>query len=69
MNRPQTPGRVEALRAVMRQGIDRSTADMLHLAGFNRPTMRAPAAPLMAGITFASGIDQLSQKERAALPF
>lgn len=69
MKRAQTPGRVEALREVMRQGITHSTPDMLHLAGFNRPTMRAPAAPPLPCVTFASGIEQLSQKERAALPF
>lgn len=69
MNRPQTPGRVEALRAVMRCGIENSSPEMLHLAGFNRPHIpRAPSAPL-ATVTFASGVEKLSQRERAALPF
>lgn len=69
MNRPQTPGRVEALRAVMRRGIENSSPEMLHLAGFNRPPIpRAPSAPL-ATVTFTSGVDKLSPRERAALPF
>lgn len=69
MNRKQTPGRAEALREVMRNGIENATPGMLQLAGFNRPVTRATAAPELQGIMLSSGINQLTAQERAALPF
>lgn len=69
MNRKQTPGRAEALRKVMRGGIANATPQLLNLAGFNRPVMRAPARPAMEAIMLSSGVEKLSAKERAALPF
>lgn len=69
MNRQQNPGRVEALRAVLSTGVKNSTPDMLNMAGFNRPILRAPAAPSFGVVTFTSGVEKLSQKERTALPF
>lgn len=69
MNRKQTPGRTEALREVMRGGIDNAAPDLLNLAGCNRPVMPKPAAPALQGIMLSSGIEQLTAQERAALPF
>lgn len=69
MNRKQTPGRTEALREVMRGGIANATPDLLNLAGCNRPVMPKPAAPALPGILLSSGIEKMSTKERAELPF
>lgn len=69
MNRKQTPGRAEALREVMRGGIANATPELLNLAGFNRPVMRQPGAQALPGIMLSSGIEQMSTKERAAMPF
>lgn len=69
MNRKQTPGRAEALREVMRGGIANATPELLNLAGFNRPVMRQPGAPALQGIMLSSGIEKMSAKERAELPF
>lgn len=65
----QTPGRAEALREVMRDGIANATPELLNLAGFNRPVMRKPASQSLPGIMLSSGIEQLTSQERAALPF
>lgn len=69
MNRKQTPGRAEALREVMRSGIANASTELLNLAGFNRPVMRQPGAQVLPGITLSSGIEKMSTKERAELPF
>lgn len=69
MNRKQTPGRVEALREVMRGGIANASPEVLNFAGCNRPVMRKPATPALDGLMLSSGIEQLTAQERAALPF
>lgn len=69
MNRKQTPGRAEALREVMRGGIDNAAPELLNLAGFNRPVMPHPAAPALQGIMLSSGVEKMSANERATLPF
>lgn len=69
MNRKQTPGRAEALREVMRNGIANASPEILNLAGCNRPVMRKPRAPALPGIMMSSGIEKMSAKERAALQF
>lgn len=69
MNRKQTPGRVEALREVMRGGIANASPEMKHLAGFNRPVMPSPAATALEGIMLSSGTEKMTAKERAVLPF
>lgn len=64
----QLPGRVEALRLVIGQGVAKSSPALKHLAGMHvrhQPMRR----PLLETITFSSGIDQLSAEERAAMPF
>lgn len=69
MKHQQTPGRIEALREVMRNGISNATPELMNLAGCNRPVMPKPAALALQGIMLSSGIDQMSTNERAALPF
>lgn len=69
MNRKQTPGRSEALREVMRNGIAIASPELLNLAGCNRPVIPQPAAAALPGIMLSSGIEQLTAQERAALPF
>lgn len=69
MNRKQTPGRAEALREVMRGGIANATPELLNLAGFNRPVMRKPGATALPVLMLSSGIEKMSAKERATLPF
>lgn len=62
------PGRVEALRLVLKQGVESSSPELKHLAGMyvrHQPMRR----PLLETITFSSGVDQLSAEERAAMPF
>ncbi|MGF6212388.1 hypothetical protein ABIE32_002259 [Comamonas sp. 4034] len=64
----QLPGRIEALRLVIGQGVAKSSPALKHLAGLyvrHQPVRR----PLLETITFSSGVDQLSTEERAALPF
>ena len=69
MKRQQTPGRIEALRAVLHNGVNNSTPEMLHVAGFGRPIVQRPPGPELGRITLASGFEKLSQQELAALPF
>ena len=63
----QQPGRIEALRIVL-SGRPAPPV-MLHIAGlYTMPQRRSPGPPYGA-VTFSSGIDQLTQAEREALPF
>lgn len=64
----QLPGRVEALRLVIGQGVAKSSHALKQLAGLHvryHPMRR----PLLETLTFSSGVDQLSPEERAAMPF
>lgn len=65
----QLPGRLEALRIVLRGGVNNATPLMLHIAGMNKSPRQCQPAPLHGVATFSSGIALLSHKERAELPF
>lgn len=67
--RRQLPGRTEALRLVLQQGVGSSSPELRHLAGMNRQHSPQPSRPLHGAVTFSSGIEQLPPQERAALPF
>lgn len=67
MKRLQLPGRQEALRAVLRDG--NPSPAMRHLAGLRRTHGPRPPAPYFGTLQFTSGIELLTQAERAALPF
>ena len=66
----QLPGRIEALRLVLRQGTDNAPAALMHLAGMGKEKRPLPSgAQIPQGLTFSSGADELLNEERAAWPF
>lgn len=66
----QLPGRIEALRLVLRQGTDNAPADLMHLAGMGKEKHPLPSgAQIPRGIVFSSGADEFLNEERAAWPF
>ena len=68
MQRSQLPGRIEALNHVLRTGISNASPDMLRIAGMGRTAQRKPTA-MPQTFTFSAGLEQLTQEQRAALPF
>ena len=68
MQRPQLPGRLEALNHVLRTGISNASPDMLRISGMGRTAQRKPTA-MPQTFTFSAGLEQLTQEQRAALPF
>ena len=68
MQRPQLPGRTEAINHVLRTGISNASPDMLRIAGMGRTAQRKPTA-MPQTFTFSAGLEQLTQEQRAALPF
>lgn len=67
MKQQQLPGRQEALRIVL---ADREAPEpMRRLAGLHRTHGPRPPAPYFGTLQFTSGIELLTQAERAALPF
>lgn len=67
MKHRQLPGRVEALRTVMQQGIANSSEELKRIAGFNnRQITRQPSRPAMPVMTFSSGV---TPEETKNLPF
>lgn len=70
MQRPQTPGRIEALRAVLQGGIANASPELLRLAGMGREIQRRPPEPDHGAIEpFASGVETLPEHVRSSLPF
>ncbi len=63
----QQPGRIEALRIVLSG--HHAPPVMLHIAGLDTLPQRRPPAPPHGAVTFSSGLEQLTQAERDALPF
>lgn len=63
----QQPGRIEALRIVLSG--QPAPPLMRHIAGPDTLPQRRPPDPQHGAVTFSSGIDQLTQAERDALPF
>lgn len=68
MQRPQLPGRIEALNHVLRTGISNASPDMLRISGMGRTAQRKTTA-MPQTFTFSAGLEQLTQEQRAALPF
>ena len=62
----QLPGRQEALRLALGKT---ATPLMRHIAQLDRVTQRRPAQPMPETFTASSGLDELPEAERAALPF
>lgn len=69
MNRPQLPGRREALNEVVRQGVANASPELKRLAGMSRKFGPQPRETHVPTHTFTSGIEKLSREERDALPF
>ena len=66
----QLPGRLEALRLVLRAGTANAPADLMHLAGMGKEKRPLPSgAQIPQGLTFSSGADKYPNEERAAWPF
>lgn len=65
----QLPGRMEALRLVLKQGVSNSSPQLKQLAGMCDRFAQRPSKPLNGTMTMTSGIDKLSPMARAALPF
>ena len=63
----QQPGRIEALRIVLSG--HPAPPVMLHIAGLDSPPKRRPPDAPHGALTFSSGIEQLTQAEREAMPF
>lgn len=63
----QQPGRIEALRIVLSG--HPAPPVMLHIAGLDTLPQRRPQDPPHGAVTFSSGLEQLTQAEREALPF
>jgi hypothetical protein len=68
MQRPQLPGRIEALNHVLRIGTSNASPDMLRIAGMGRTAQRKPSSTPQT-FTFSAGLEQLTPEQRAALPF
>ena len=68
--RPQLPGRAEALRLVLSQGVSNSCTTLIHIAGMDKPRYQPQVSSQLGGVeTFSSGIEKLSPAQRAELPF
>ena len=51
----QLPGRIEALRLVLRNGISNATAHLLRIAGMGRDKRPRPAGPTLRSVQFDRG--------------
>lgn len=69
MKRQQLPGRIEALRLVLRNGISNTPAHLLHIAGMGRDKRHSPPGPALLSVQFGRGPSGLSVEDEAALPF
>lgn len=65
----QLPGRIEALRLVLKQGAANSSLQLKQLAGMGVWHGPMPTRPALAAATLSSGIDNATPAERAELPF
>ena len=65
----QLPGRIEALRLVLRNGISNTPAHLLRIAGMGRDKRPRPAGPTLRSVQFDRGPSLLSAEDEAALPF
>lgn len=62
----QLPGRQEALRLALEKP---ATPLMRHIAGLDKVMQRKPSCQQPQTFTIASCLDELTDKQRAALPF
>lgn len=69
MKRQQLPGRIEALRLVLRNGISNAPDHLLRIAGMGRDKRPSHQGPTLRGVQFARGPSGLSLVDEAALPF
>jgi hypothetical protein len=69
MKRQQLPGRIEALRLVLRSGISNAPAHLLRIAGMGKTKRPCPPGPTLRSVQFDSGPSGLSVEAEAALPF
>ena len=65
----QLPGRIEALRLVLRSGIDNAPAHLLRIAGIGHDKRPRPAVPVLGVVRITQGPSGLSLVDEAALPF
>ena len=65
----QLPGRIEALRLVLRNGISNAPAHLLRIAGMGRDKRPRHQGPALRGVQFDRGPSWLSAEDEAALPF
>lgn len=65
----QLPGRIEALRLVLRSGISNTPAHLLRIAGMGRDKRPSPPGPTLRSVQFDRGPSGLSVEDEAALPF
>lgn len=69
MERQQLPGRIEALRLVLRNGISNAPDHLLRIAGMGRDKRPSHQGPTLRSVQFDSGPSGLSVEAEAALPF
>lgn len=62
----QLPGRQEALRLALGKP---ATPLMRHIAGLDKVMQRKPSCKPPQTFTVSSGLDELANQQRAALPF
>ena len=69
MERQRLPGRIEALRLVLRNGISNAPDHLLRIAGMGRDKRPSHQGPTLRSVQFDSGPSGLSVEAEAALPF
>lgn len=67
MPHKQQPGRIEAMRTFLTS--QQAPSVLHHIAGLDTLPQRRPPDPPSGAVTFTSGLEQLTQAERDALPF
>lgn len=65
----QLPGRIEALRLVLRNGISNAPAHLLRIAGMGSDKRPRHQGPTLRSVQFDRGPSWLSAEDEAALPF
>lgn len=65
----QLPGRIEALRLVLRNGISNAPAHLLRIAGMGRDKRPRHQGPTLRSVQFDRGPSGLRVEDEAALPF
>ena len=65
----QLPGRVEALRLVIRQGAENSSPELRHLAGLDARFSPKPTTSIGRTVSFSNSAEFLSPLERDELSF